>query len=54
MDLQTLFQHLLDKIKPLVEQKKTGQYRFDVELNLSQGGIGDCVIETHTKERVKT
>lgn len=44
---------LKDKLEPLVKEQKTGKLRFDIEVNLSQGGIGDVFIENHTKERIK-
>jgi len=32
---------------------KTGKFRITLELNLSQGGVGDSFIETNTRERLK-
>ena len=34
-------------------ENSTGKYRITIELNLSQGGVGESFIETHTKERLK-
>ena len=53
MTLQEIFGKIAEKLTLILQEKKTGKIRFDVELNLSQGGISDCFIETHTKERLK-
>ena len=46
--MDVLYQRIIHTING-----NTGNFKFTVDLNVSQGGIGDAHIETHTKERLK-
>lgn len=41
------------KINSLISDRKTGKYMLTIEVNLSQGGIGDVFLTSTDKERVQ-
>jgi len=40
------------KINSLISDRKTGKHMLTIEINLSQGGIGDVFLISSTKERI--
>jgi len=40
------------KINSLISDRKTGKHMLTIEINLSQGGIGDVFLISNTKERI--
>jgi len=50
--LENVFIQAREKLWPVFKDK-TGKFRITLELNLSQGGVGDSFIETNTRERLK-
>ena len=42
------------KINSLISDRKTGKYILIIEVNLSQGGIGDVFLTSTDKERVQS
>jgi len=53
LTLQEIFDKISEKLTPLMKDKKTGKVVFGLEFHFSQGSIGDCFIETNTRERVR-
>ena len=42
------------KMNSLISDRKTGKYILIIEVNLSQGGIGDVFLTSTDKERVQS
>jgi len=40
------------QIYSLICAKKSGKFELTLELNLSQGGIGDAYIHSHAREKI--
>ena len=40
------------KINSLISDRETGKHMLTIEINLSQGGIGDVFLISSTKERI--
>jgi hypothetical protein len=50
--IEKVSSELEETIKMLTLQKKTLQYRLLIEVNMTQGGLGDVYVSSNTKKKM--
>lgn len=50
--LNNILSAIRKKINSLISEKRTGKYNILLEIDMSQGGVGDVFLISNTKERI--
>ena len=50
--LNNILSAIRKKIHSLISEKRTGKYNILLEIDMSQGGVGDVFLISNTKERI--